>query len=166
MHRLGKFANISMLLLHSVGAALLPTGRSALPRMSATEDRAAAKTSLFSAISSFDEVRSRGTVNIDFGVKGGLSVVKVAPWPCPASAVCASLRACLQSGSVLPGGGMRCHCESSRCPPQSPRRQHGLRQHTHRTAIVDTGGELDAESRAPRNLADGGFYDVSEEVDA
>eukprot|EP00320_Phaeocystis_rex_P005125 CAMPEP_0119093648 /NCGR_PEP_ID=MMETSP1178-20130426/163769_1 /TAXON_ID=33656 /ORGANISM="unid sp, Strain CCMP2000" /LENGTH=86 /DNA_ID=CAMNT_0007077323 /DNA_START=1 /DNA_END=258 /DNA_ORIENTATION=- len=26
------------------------------------------------------------------------------------------------------------------------------------------GGELDAESRAPRNLADGGFYAVSEEL--
>jgi hypothetical protein len=75
--------------------ALLPTGRGALPRMSATEDRAAAKASLFSSISSFDEVRSRGGVNIDFGVKGG---------------------------------------------------------------------ELDKDTRAPTNLADGGFYAVSEEL--
>ena len=71
----------------------------AVPRfsgsMSATEDRAAAKARLFAAISSFDEVRSQGGVNVDFGVKGG---------------------------------------------------------------------ELDKESRAPRNLADGGFYAVSEEV--
>ena len=76
-------------------AALLPTSRSALPRMSAIEDRAAAKASLFTSISSFDEVRSRGGVNIDFGVKGG---------------------------------------------------------------------ELDKDTRAPTNLADGGFYAVSEEL--
>ena len=63
--------------------------------MSATEDRAAAKARLFAAISSFDEVRSRGGVNVDFGVKGG---------------------------------------------------------------------ELDKDTRAPTNLADGGFYAVSEEL--
>jgi len=71
----------------------------AVPRfsgsMSATEDRAAAKARLFAAISSFDEVRSRGGVNVDFGVKGG---------------------------------------------------------------------ELDKDTRAPTNLADGGFYAVSEEL--
>ena len=92
------------LLLASVaaGAALrLPAAphrpaRCLPPRMTATaEERASAKAQLFSAIGAFDEVRARGTVDVDFGVQGG---------------------------------------------------------------------ELDAESRAPRNLADGGFYAVSEEL--
>jgi len=85
-------------LLTSVAATAalhVPARRCVLPRMAAAQDRAAAKDRLFAAIHAFDEVRARGTVDVDFGVQGG---------------------------------------------------------------------ELDAESRAPRNLADGGFYAVSEEV--